>query len=326
MRDRDKRTKKKGKGKTIVIISAVILLLIGGAFAYGYTMLGKINQSKLKDSDLNISQSAEQESKATGITNILFFGLDARDPDVASRSDSIMVVSIDKKDQKVKVSSLMRDMYVPIPGKGSNKINAAYAFGGAQLAVKTINTDFNLDIRDYVTVNFFGLEKLIDRVGGVQINVSDAEAKVMNEDYIPELNKLNGNKVPNVKGGLQTLDGRQAVAYCRIRYVGHADYQRTDRQRTVLNELFKKIKAQGVVKLPGTVNTILPYVTTSLSKTDILGLAMEAMGFNTTDIEQYRLPVDGHYQSGKRDGMDVLLPNMQENTDLLHQFIYGSSK
>lgn len=325
MRDRDKRAKKKGKAKTIVIISAVILLIIGGVLAYGYTMLSKINQSKLNNSDLNISQSAEQESKETGITNILFFGLDARDPDVASRSDSIMVVSIDKKNQKVKVSSLMRDMYVPIPGKGSNKINAAYAFGGAALAVKTINTDFNLDISDYATVDFFGLEKLIDRVGGVQINVSDAEAKVLN-DYLVELNKLNGNTVPNVKGGLQTLDGRQAVAYCRIRYVGHADYQRTERQRTVLNELFKKIKAQGVVKLPGTVNTILPYVTTSLSKTDILGLAMEAMGFNTSDIEQYRLPVDGHYQSGKRDGMDVLLPNMQENTDLLHQFIYGSSK
>lgn len=318
--------KEKSRTKIIIIISAVILMIIGGAFAYGYTMLGKINQKKLSksDADLGISSSAEQTNKDSGITNILFFGLDARDPDVASRSDAIMVVSIDKNNQKVKVSSLMRDMYVPIPGKGSNKINAAYAFGGPALAVKTINTDFNLDIRDYVSVNFFGLEKLVDKVGGVRINVSDAEAKVMNEEYISELNKLNGNKVPNVKGGLQTLDGRQAVAYCRIRYVGNADYERTERQRTVLNELFKKIKAQGVTMLPGTINTILPYVETSLSKTEILGLAMQAMGFNTSNIEQYRLPVDGHFKSEKIRGMSCLVPNIQENTGLLHQFIYGS--
>lgn len=324
MRNRSRRSKISKRKKIIIIISVLILIIVGGVLGYGYTMLAKINHKKLSQSDaeLGISQSTEQQNKGNGITNILFFGLDARDPDVASRSDSIMVVSVDSKDQKVKVTSLMRDMYVDIPGKGSHKINAAYAYGGASLAIKTINADFGLDIRNYVTVNFFGLEKLIDNVGGVQINVSDAEAKVLNE-YLAELNKLNGNKVPDVKGGLQTLDGRQAVAYCRIRYVGHADYQRTERQRTVLNELFKKIKTQGMLKLPGTINTILPYVETSLSKTDIVSLSMQAMRFNTSSIVQYRLPVDGHFKSENINGEDALVPNMEENKELLHQFING---
>jgi LCP family protein required for cell wall assembly len=217
----------------------------------------------------------------------------------------------------------MRDMYVPIPDKEDNRINAAYAKGGPSLAIKTINTNFGLDIRNYVTVDFFGLEKLIDKAGGVEINVSNAEASVLNS-YMSELNRLNGDTEPGVKGGLQTLSGRQAVAYSRIRYVGNSDYERTERQRRVLNELFKRIKSQGVIKLPGVINTILPYVETSLSNAEILDLAMEAMKFNTNDIDQFRLPVNGMYTSQKIRGMAVLVPDIEQNKNKLLEFIYGA--
>jgi LCP family protein required for cell wall assembly len=233
-----------------------------------------------------------------------------------------MVISIDEKKQKIKVTSLMRDMYIPIPGKGNNRINAAYALGGSSLAIKTINTNFGLDIKDYVMVDFFGLEKLIDTVGGVKINVSDAEAGVLN-DYEDEINNLTGSKVPKIKGGNQTLNGRQAVAYCRIRYVGNADYERTERQRRVLNELLRKVKQGGIIKLPKTISTLLPYVKTSLSVGEVLKLGLKAVGFKTDNIEQYRLPVDGTYKSQYISEMAVLVPNIEENRKKLYEFIYG---
>lgn len=320
IKNRDDLMKRKPLIITISIVAAV-LLIFGGIYFYTSSMLNKIKKVQIpqKNEDLGISS---EPSEAKGVVNIVFFGLDRRNPDQASRSDSIMVVSIDNENKKVKVTSLMRDMYVPIPGKESNRINAAYAYGGPVLGIKTINTNFNLDIKNYVAVDFFGLEKLIDKVGGVQINVSAAEAKVLNS-YLGELNNLNGDTTSNVKAGLQTLNGRQAVAYSRIRYVGHADYERTERQRRVLNELFKKIKAQGTVKIPGIISQLLPYVETSLTNSEILDYTLECMKFNTNSIDQYRLPVDGSFKSESIRGMSVLVPDMEKNKSLLHEFIYG---
>lgn len=321
MKEKNKKVKSK---KPLFITLAVILVLLVGAIGYGYSMFfGKLNRSKLPQNDAELGIDSSQKAvEDKNVVNIAFFGLDRRNPDAGSRTDSIMVVSIDKDNQTVKAVSLMRDMYVPIPGKEDNRINAAYAFGGPTLAIKTINTNFGLGIRDYVAVDFFGLEKLVNRVGGVKIDVSSAEAKVLN-DYLVELNRLNGDSVPNVQAGNRVLNGRQAVAYARIRYVGHGDYERTDRQREVLNQLFKKVKAQGVAKLPGTVSAMMPYVETNLSNTEILGLAMDAAKFNTDSLQQFRLPVDGTFKSQSIRGMSVLVPNIEQNKEKLHEFIYG---
>lgn len=314
------------KRKPLIItisIAAAILLIFGGIYFYTNSMLNKIKKVQIPKNNKDLGISSKSYESNEKVINIVFFGLDRRNPDQSSRSDSIMVVSIDNVNKKVKVTSLMRDMYVPIPEKGSNRINAAYAFGGPLLSIKTINSDFNLDIKNYVAVDFFGLEKLIDKVGGVQINVSAAEAKVLN-NYLSELNKLNGDKTPDVTAGQQTLNGRQAVAYSRIRYVGNADYERTERQRRVLNELFKKLKAQGTVKLPGIISQMLPYVETSLTNSEIMDYAYDCMKFNANSITQYRLPVDGCFKSQTIRGMDVLVPDMEKNKSLLHEFIYGN--
>lgn len=314
------------KRKPLIItvsIAAAILLIFGGIYFYTNSMLNKIKKVQIPKNNEDLGISSKSYESNEKVINIVFFGLDRRNPDQSSRSDSIMVVSIDNVNKKVKVTSLMRDMYVPIPEKGSNRINAAYAFGGPLLSIKTINSDFNLDIKNYVAVDFFGLEKLIDKVGGVEINVSAAEAKVLN-NYLSELNKLNGDKTPDVTAGQQILNGRQAVAYSRIRYVGNADYERTERQRRVLNELFKKLKAQGTVKLPGTISQMLPYVETSLTNSEIMDYALDCMKFNANSIVQYRLPADGCFKSQKIRGMDVLVPDMEKNKSLLHEFIYGN--
>jgi polyisoprenyl-teichoic acid--peptidoglycan teichoic acid transferase len=312
----------------IYIISVFILIAVGGV-VFSYSMLNDIERKELPktDDELGITippvviEKGGEEKKGT--VNIALFGLDARNPDADSRSDSIMVVSIDRDKQSVKVTSFMRDMYVPIPGKGKDKINAAYALDGPALAVKTLNTNFGLDIRNYAAVNFFGLEKLIDKVGGVEIEVSGAEAEVLN-NYIKELNKLNGDTVSPVKGGKQVLNGRQAVAYTRIRYVGNGDYERTDRQRRVLELLFKKVKEMGPLKLPSLASAVLPYVETSMSNGDILSLGAEVSGYKTDKLEQLRLPVDGLFKGGNIGGRSVLVPNIEGNREKLHEFIYGA--
>lgn len=313
------------KKKIIIAVSIVIGVVLVAAAAGGiftFSLLNKVKRQEIPktNEELGIVEKVE-EKKDDSIVNIALFGLDRRNPDQASRSDSIMVLTIDNKHKKIKLTSLMRDMYVKIPGKEDNRINAAYAFGGPGLAVKTINSNFNLDIKNYVAVDFFGLEKLIDKVGGVNIDVSDEEAKVLNQ-YLKELNKLNGDTVPDVSGGQQVLNGRQAVAYSRIRYVGNADYERTERQRRVLGEVFKKVSKVNTISLPGTISTALPYVETSLSNGDILGLSMKAMKFDQNELLEYRLPVDGTFKGQKIRGMSVLVPDMEENTKLLHDFIY----
>jgi len=279
---------------------------------------------KLTPEDLGISETAPKASE-TGVTNILLFGLDSRTENHISRSDTIIITTIDKKNQVIKLTSLMRDMYVPIPGRNKNRINTAYIFGGPTLAIKTVNTNFDLDIRYYVTVDFFGLERIIDQVGGITIDVKKQEIPYINS-CIAELNSLNKNTKPVpllTEPGLQTLNGRQAVAYARIRNVGNADFERTERQRRVLVELFKKVKTLNPLKLPGLVSTILPYVETNLPKTEILSLGISVLGFKDKDIIQYRIPVDGTFTSQRINGMAVLVPDIEKNKALLHDFIYG---
>lgn len=337
--------------KTMLLLLLIPVALFLGVIIYGYSLLEKINYIELSASDEELGITPVPESQSNedkvpggkdgpvsngnavavtndhgdikkdnrdthhvsenikGVTNIALFGLDRRNPGEASRSDAMMVVSLDKKNRKIKVSSLMRDMYVPIPGKGETRINAAYAYGGAELAIKTVNSNFGLDIRNYAAVDFTGFEKLIDKVGGIEIAIKDYE--------VSEIEGV-------TKDGLQALNGRQALDYVRIRHKGNADYERTDRQRYMLDVLFKKIKAQGLAKLPETVSALLPYVETSLSKTEIIQLALELAGYGAESVEQFRLPVDGYFTNAVIRDMVVLLPDIEENKSLLHSFIYGT--
>jgi len=297
------------KKKVLVSVFILFLVVVFSTLYFFNSSLNKIKRVDLpvSNEDMGISPKTLEDNQVSDVFNIAFFGLDARNPDLASRSDSIMVVSIDRKNKKIKVASLMRDMYVPIPGKADNRINAAYVFGGPALALKTINSNFNLDIKNFVTANFFGLEDLVNTVGGVQIDVKPEEV----------------SRTLVKKSGLQTLNGEQALAYSRIRHVGNSDYERTIRQRRIINNLFKTIKAEGILKLTETINILLPYVETNLSKVEILKLASEGIKFNADNIEEYRLPVDGTYKSQKIRGMSVLVPDISKNKEMLHDFIYG---
>lgn len=268
------------------------------------------------------NQSNNKIIKASGIVNIVCFGLDGGTIKSYSRSDTIMVLSVDKKKNKLKVTSLMRDMYVPIPGRGKDKLNAAYSYGGPKLAIQTINTNFGLNIADYVAIDFRGLEKLIDYLGGITICLTSDEAKRLSVSFIDN-SKPDDKKLDKFQKGNAKLNGKLAVEYCRIRKIGNGDYERTSRQRKVVELLLQKVKKNGALKLPKTVATILPYIKTSLTSTEIIKLVTSALSLKTTTIEQLRLPVDGTYKTQTLNKMWIISPDLAANKKKLLTFIYG---
>jgi polyisoprenyl-teichoic acid--peptidoglycan teichoic acid transferase len=330
-----------GISRILLIISVLLLFVLFGVSGYIYHLLGMIKTANLPKSDEELgirrdavvdsdnkddSMGGKQNEKPRKVINIALFGLDTRDLNQRGRSDSIMILSIDTFNDKIKLSSIMRDSYVSIHGRGMDKVTHAYAYGGPLLAVRTLNENFDLDIRDYATVNFFSLEKIIDKLGGVPINVKQNEIFYINAHMKEVADIQKTDYVEVTKAGLQTLNGKQAVAYARIRYTGNGDYERTDRQRRVLSALFDKINKAGVTKYPSLVATLLPHVETSLSKKDILNLGTEVLTSGIKTVEQERFPVNG-YCSGKIiNGGWFLVFDQDATKEQIRKFIYDDVK
>ncbi|GFZ34407.1 LytR family transcriptional regulator [Clostridium zeae] len=334
-----KRYKKKekkpiNKKKRVLIISTVVIIIIGLVIGIPYYMLNsqlsKIHKTNLPTNigiDSN-SYSEKNKELQDNYINILLIGVDARDPDVSSRSDSMMIATIDKKHDKIKLSSLMRDMIVdttghgPMDGLNQDRLNHTYAYGGAALTLKTINENFKMNIKNYVEVDFFGLEKIIDQVGGVEINVTSEELPYLNS-YVKEV--ANIEKVtPTLvtKSGLQVLNGKQAVGYARIRYVGRSDFERTERQRAVLTKLLEKLSKMNVLQLNNAIGEMMPNVTTSMDKSEIMGLSKDVLLNKINKVEQLRIPIDGHNSTVYVRNTYFLGWDKKENLEALHKFIY----
>lgn len=322
-------TKKKKSKITKAVLAAVCVLLIivisGGS--YLFFQLSKVKRVKLPSnpSDLGISKSNDEKlSKFKGIYNIAFFGVDSRSKDdVGSRSDTIMILTLDGEHNEIKISSIMRDTYVNVDGHGMTKITHAYAYGGPQLALKTINENFDLNIKDFVTVDFFGCEKIIDQLGGVKINVQPDEIKYINP-YIDEVSKIENKPTEHVtQPGEQLLDGRQAVAYSRIRYTAGGDYVRTERQRTVLTELLNKIRSGGTSNFASAAKTLLPYVDTNLNQLDVIKYGLKAFTLKSGNVLQDRFPEDAVSHGIMKDGIWYLQADLPKTTEQMHDFIFG---
>ena len=291
---------------SLIAGSILICILLIGAFTI-YRTLGKMKQVSVDTSDLSINYEEIQEfENHEEIINIALFGIDSEDG-VAGRSDAIMVATIDPIHNKLKLTSIMRDSYVNIPDRGMDKINHAYAFGGPQLAIKTINENFGLDITDYMSVNFTSLPVIIDILGGVEINITDEE-------------------VPHIPGvasaGTYTLNGDQALSYSRIRYASGGDYVRTERQRTVLNALFNKASTLSVTALPGLLNEVLPHVQTSMNTSDILALGTKALGAISNGLAQDRFPRDGYCEGTMIDGIYYLAFDQATAKEQMMNYIF----
>lgn len=315
--------------------------------------IGDEEQEAIESMDAEIDDTVDPDSLdlnknlPDNVVNILLVGIDTRDTTMdggLQHGDVQIICSINKDTGSVKLTSLQRDLYVSIPGyKNKNRINVAYAFGGGQLAMRTINKVFEMNIEYYVTINFYGLASIIDAIGGIDIELTKAEAKAINS-YLKKNPPVYDNqdkdyvRVPlEAKAGVQHLDGVQAVMYARTRSVDN-DFGRTARQRKLLELLLQKIMKDNmsVDKLIELMQVCLPYVSTNLNASTMLELGMGVLSSDIITraqngeelLEQHRIPVDGTWKYDQTDsGSSVVVfrtvKRRQENIELLHEFIYG---
>ena len=294
------------------VIISILLVTIGGIYSYGNHLFNKIEKIEIDKSDVGIKDEVEEKLSAysDSVINIALFGIDAEDGGVG-RSDSIIIATIDTTHKKLKLTSIMRDSYVTIEGHGDDKINHAYAFGGPQLAIKTLNENFDLNIDDFVAVNFTTLPKIIDMLGGVTIDITSEEVS-----HIPGIDVA----------GTYTLTGEQALAYSRIRYASGGDYVRTDRQRTVLSKVFEKVLSINFTQYPSLLSEILPMVQTNLDYSEILNLGNEVLKMRVTTLEQERFPRDGYCEGKMIDKIYYLTFDKENTVQQLHDYIFEDAK
>lgn len=247
------------------------------------------------------------------VTNILLIGQDRRPGEVRARSDSMILCSINQDRNEIVLTSLMRDMYVPFPGDYSdNRINAAYAFGGMSLLDQLIEEDFGVPIDGNVEVDFGGFVETMNLIAPLEIELKSYEVGYMNR----------GTNW-NLRQGVNALNGEQLLCYARMRHAGHGDWERTERQRRVLETAFGKVKDMSVQELTELADTMLPCFTTDMTNAEILRLLYIVAAGRMTMGETHRLPVDGTYSEQSIRGMAVLVPDLEQNSALLHGYIYG---
>ena len=312
-----RKRKKKKKLARILFIEFVILLLLIGAVKV-YNTLEKIQHDDSEDKNIVQNEIEEKE----GFHNIVIFGVDSRQNklDKGTHTDTIIVASINNKTKDVKLASIYRDTYVHIPEKGYDKINAAYFKGGYSLALSTINTNFDLNIKEYVTVNFKVLVDVIDRLGGITLDITEEELKWLN-GYVRELNRINGTDVSGLTAaGSQTVNGTQATAYARIRYTAGGDYKRTERQRIVISKIFDKVKASNLETITALIDEMFPQVYTNLNSLEILSLAKDIFSYNIVDQTGFPFEKDAHTYNK----VSYVFPiNLQDNVTRLHEFLFN---
>ncbi len=318
----------KGMKKWKIILTVILALLIipvaVGAIYVNF-ILDKVAVDDAdfdKNFDLNVNTNLENSD----VKNIALFGVDCRTADYnGCRSDVMMILSYDQKNNDVTVTSLVRDTYVEIGDRGFDKLNHAYAFGGPELAIQTINKTFDLNIEDYITVNFWAVEAIIDSIGGVIIDVSEEEHPLVN-GYLKELNENSpdNHQVDWIKGsGIQVLNGRQAVAYMRIRYVGDGDFERMQRQREVMNAALEGIKSISLPNLLALANDLVSTVKTNLSKVEIMDLVTRVATKGIPTMEQYQLPTREGGKGTMIDKIYYFVPDtLLENVTQFHNLIY----
>ncbi len=318
-----KLTKKQILARVAIIVGSVLLALVVVVASVIGSMLGSVQRA----SELSGSLGVNTELETEGVQNIALFGLDSRQDNDVGRSDAIIILSIDRNHNMIKMTSFARDSLVAIDGHGHDKITHAWSYGKANLAVKTLNQNFGMNITDYVYVNFYEFVGLIDYVGGVYVDVSADEKRVMNTVYAPELNSL-GLKCPAVtETGYQLLSGAQALAYSRNRYTG-SDIDRGNRQKEVLQAAFDRVKDTPITKFPALITKVLGMCHTDLSNGDLLSIATWAVtsspGFATMSLPNPACkPQGGNWN----DGLGwVYRYDLDAATVELHRFIYESEE
>ena len=325
-----KRKSKKAKKRRII---TYILFTLVFFITIGYVVIsktfGKLDNVDLNKENLGVTSKEELSvyDNYSKIKNIALFGVDSSDG--VGRSDAIVIATVDPVHDKLKITSLMRDTYVKIKDRGYDKLNHAYAYGGPELAINTLNTNFGLNIEDFVSVDFASLPQIIDIFGGIELDITNDEiyADININSHIDHINETLGTNSPRITtAGTQTVNGVQALAYSRIRYTDGGDYKRTERQRTILNKLFEKALSMPVSKYPNLVNQILPFIQTNLTSSSILSLATKVVTLGDHTLEQERFPRDENSLGDTINGVFYLTHDEEITKKQIMDYIFDDKK
>lgn len=326
--DKEKRFNFNNKQKIILFsLLTILALIISGVSFFTYRFYNNSYETKKAPEEINVVDEDIKFTEVPGITNILLLSSDARPGEDISRSDSIMILTIDNIHKKLKVTSLMRDMLVKIDGHGEEKLNHAFAYGGPTKTIETIQNNFGIKLDNYVIVDFSAFVKIIDAIGGIQVTIKDYELDELNK-YIIDGGGSEKDLLP--APGTYTLNGYQALSYARIRKVGDGEFERTERQRTVIQLALEKVKDMSPVKLVSLLNELFPYVKTNISLGDAMNYGFTALNVGKScnfEIEQFRIPLDSISKGGIIDNKGwVFVIDKVETSKALQEFIFNDNK
>lgn len=320
------KSKKRKKSVLVYIILPILGIAVIWIAVEAINLLNIFNSvNYVTDSDndeyteILVDQSYVQAnvSHSDETKNIMLVGYDI-DENGISRSDSMIILSLDHKHQKVKMTSLMRDMYLRIPRNGRHKLNAAYVYGGANLLLKTVYSNFGLKIDNYVCVDYAAFAEIVDYIDGVDIEIDETEIEQFNKYVSGDENQIE-------EAGMHHLNGQQALSYCRIRKVG-SDTARTARQRKVLDKIIEKCRVMPLRRLEDMMRVIAPDLTTNFTKEEMLGMIMEGIECKDYDTLQMRIPVDGTWEGTYINSTWYMKFDLEQNAQYLNDFIYGGDR
>ena len=271
---------------------------------------------------------AEQEEVVKGYRNIALFGVDDRDGNLGrgTRSDTIIIASINLDTNEIKLVSIYRDTYLNLGNDTYNKCNAAYAQGGPEQAITMLNTNLDLDITDYVTIGFAGLIDAIDALGGIEMEITESEITHLNNYQLCMAEEMGVDYIPVTYTGKQMLNGMQATAYCRIRYTKGDDFRRAQRQRDVLGAMMIKAKSASLATLNNVVTAVLPSISTSLNVSEILSVLGTVVDYNLVASEGLPFSDERELARIGSSGECIIPSDLKENVVRLHELLYENEK
>lgn len=320
-----KRKKKNKKNKVVLFVIEILVLvaLLVGLFVY--SRLDKVDSTgEIDEGDVSIELESETAELVKGYTNIALFGLDNRQTGNydGGNSDCIMIASVNNDTKEVKLVSVYRDTFLNVKEDTYNKINSAYSYGGPKGAIAALNKNLNLNIVDYVAVDFGAIVEAVDLLDGIELTFTDEEVQIMNDNYIEEINKVtNHNSSKLSSGGTYVVDGVQALAYCRIRYTAGDDFKRTERQRTVLTKMIEKAKGSSLSTVSSLINSMFDEISTSFTSKEMLELAGSMMDYELAGNHGWPFELcTGNFGS---KGSIVVPTDLETNVAELHEYLFN---
>ncbi|MDO5022300.1 MAG: LCP family protein [Eubacteriales bacterium] len=311
--------------RKIYVICIALLLLFSSSVAEGITIELPSTKEQQENPYLVVPEGFSQDKNSgdkKDVYRLLILGIDSYDQRMLGRSDTMVIAQLDFSSGELKLVSFMRDLYMQIPTKGKNRLNAAYAFGGAELLKQTLDKHFNVNVDGYIAVNFEGMIKLIDGIGGIELEVLEDEKKPLNGilEYYNYLNDIDEAQGRLEEAGFVKLSGLQAMSFARIRKID-SDYERLSRQQRVLMAAFNKVRQLSPDKLLALIVENIDYVKTDISLNQAVNLANKLLSLESVTTRYLRIPVTKSFKNEMVNGAYYVVPNISKNRKHLSEFL-----